>query len=106
SVVVSRRVAGMVAHGRGRAGAAVPGRAQRKDPRDLSAPIAKRHRAVPGIRRARILAARGGPESGDGGPCRSPGIARVLRDGSLCNSTGLDARRCTADSPFIMLAPD
>src|SRR2546429_1292190 len=87
SLAVPRRVAGVAAHRSRRAGAALPGRAARQDPRDLQASVPEGYGPLPRRpRRARVLAARRGPEPGDrraGGPA---GAARVLRDGSLPHS--------------------
>src|SRR5438309_1165252 len=86
-LAVPRRVAGVAAHRSRRAGAAVPGRAAGQDPRDLQASVPERHGALPRrARRARVLAARRGPEPGDRRAGRPAGAARVLRDGSLPHS--------------------
>src|SRR5207249_5980195 len=86
-LAVPRRVAGVAAHRSRRAGAAVPGRAAAQDPRDLQASVPERHGALPRReRRARVLAARRGPEPGDRRAGRPARAARVLRDGSLPHS--------------------
>src|SRR5256886_4113434 len=53
--------------------------------------------------RSGVLAAGGGPESGDRGARRPARAGRVLRDGSLCNSTQLAVQRCTLQCPFIIV---
>src|SRR5260370_435635 len=89
-----------------RPGAALPGRTAGESHGDLPPSIAERHRPLPRrARRPRVLAARGGTESRDRRPGRPARAARVLCDGSLCNSAHLAADRCTAHRPFIMLAP-
>src|SRR5207249_2712833 len=77
-------VAGVAPYGGERPGAALPGRIAGQGVRDLQAPVAEGHGAVPGrARRPRVLAAGRSAQPGDRGARRPAGPARVFRDGGL-----------------------
>src|SRR5688572_26746528 len=73
-MALPRRVAGVVGDRGGRAGADVRGGAAPQDPGDLQAPVAKGQGALPGPGRARVLAARRGPEPRHRGVRGSAGL--------------------------------